>query len=143
MGRVYGHGHGQMVNCIMRLFKSYSYTYLIIIHHVTSSTLSTCTSQDFPHCLLIPSHLQILYWCLPLFRTASIPLHVLFRRSLIRLEMLDFCRIHLLHHLIRLPLLETKAYALVGVVFVIGLIFVVLHLDEVTVDGGGVEGKGD
>lgn len=30
-----------------------------------------------------------------------------------------------------------------AVIFVIGLIFVILDLDEIGVDGGGVEGKGD
>lgn len=49
----------------------------------------------------------------------------------------------MLHDLIRLPLLEAEAEALVRVVLVVGLVFVVLDLDEVAVDGGGVEGEGD
>lgn len=49
----------------------------------------------------------------------------------------------MLSNLIRLPLLEAEAYALVGVVLVVGLVLVVLDAHEVRVDGLGVEGKGD
>ena len=49
----------------------------------------------------------------------------------------------MLHDLIRLPLLEGEAQPFVRVVFVVGLVLVVFDLDEVGVDGGGVEGEGD
>ena len=49
----------------------------------------------------------------------------------------------MLHDLIRLPLLESETQPLVRVVLVVGLVLVVLDLDEVGVDGGGVEGEGD
>lgn len=68
---------------------------------------------------------------------------MLLRRALIRLKLLHLRAIHVLHDLIRLPLLEAEAEALVRVVLVVGLVFVVLDLDEVAVDGGGVEGEGD
>lgn len=62
---------------------------------------------------------------------------------LIRFKLLHLRTIHMLHDLIRLPLLEGEAQPLVGVIFVVGLILVVLDLDEVAVDGGRVEGEGD
>ena len=46
----------------------------------------------------------------------------------------------MLHNLIRLPFLEAETQPLVRVILVIRLIFVVLDLDEVAVDGGCVEG---
>ena len=49
----------------------------------------------------------------------------------------------MLHHLVCLPLLEAETEALMRVVLVVRLIFVVLDLDEVAVDGGWVEGQGD
>ena len=49
----------------------------------------------------------------------------------------------MLHDLIGLPFLETEANPFVRVVLVVGLIFVVFDLDEVRVDGGGIEGERD
>ena len=49
----------------------------------------------------------------------------------------------MLHDGIGLPLLEAEAQPLVGVVLVVGLVLVVLELDEIAVDGGGVKGEGD
>ena len=49
----------------------------------------------------------------------------------------------MLHDRIGLPFLEAETQSLVGVVLVIGLVLVVLELDEVAVDGGRVEGEGD
>ena len=49
----------------------------------------------------------------------------------------------MLHDLIGLPLLEAEAQPLVRIVLVVGLVLVVLDLDEVALDGGGVEGQGD
>ena len=63
-----------------------------------------------------------------------------FTRSLISLELLDFGAIHVLHNLVCLPFLKGETETLVRVVLVVRLIFVVLDLDEVAVDGGWVEG---
>ncbi len=49
----------------------------------------------------------------------------------------------MLGYLICLPLLEAETQALMRIVFVISLILVVLDLNEVGVDGGGVEGERD
>ena len=49
----------------------------------------------------------------------------------------------MLHDCIGLELLEGEAQSLVAVVFVVGLIFVIFDLDEVTVDGVWSEGEGD
>lgn len=68
---------------------------------------------------------------------------MLLRRALICLKLLHLGAVHVLHDLIGLPLLEAEAETLVRVVLVVGLVFVVLDLDEVAVDGGGVEGEGD
>ena len=63
--------------------------------------------------------------------------------ALVGLEFLDFGTIHVLYHLICLPFLEAEAETLVRVVFVVLLVFVVFYLDEVGVDGVGVEREGD
>ena len=64
-------------------------------------------------------------------------------RALISFKRRHLRTIHILHDLIGLPLLEAEAQPLMGVVFVVGLVLVVFHLDEVGVYGGGVEGEGD
>ena len=66
--------------------------------------------------------------------------HMLLPGALILLELLQLGTIHQLGHVIRLPLLELKPEAFVAVVFVVGLVFVVFDLDEVGVNGAGVEG---
>ena len=68
---------------------------------------------------------------------------MLLPRPLVRLKLLHLGAIHVLHDLIRLPLLEAEPQPLVRVVLVVGLVLVVLDLDEVAVDGSGVEGEGD
>ena len=65
---------------------------------------------------------------------------MLFTRSLISLKLLDLGAVHLLHDLISLPFFEAKTETLMRVVLVIRLIFVILDLDKVAVDGGWVEG---
>lgn len=62
---------------------------------------------------------------------------------LIGLKLLHLGTVHVLHDLIGLPLLEAEAQPLVRIVLVVGLVLVVLDLDEVALDGGGVEGQGD
>ncbi len=68
---------------------------------------------------------------------------MLLPRALVGLKLLHLRAIHVLHDLVRLPLLEAEAQAFVAVVLVVGLVFVVLDLDEVGVYGCGVEGEGD
>ena len=65
---------------------------------------------------------------------------MLFARSLISLKLLHLGAVHVLHDLVCLPFLNTETETLVRVVLVIRLIFVVLDLDKVAVDGGWVEG---
>lgn len=49
----------------------------------------------------------------------------------------------MLHNIIGLPLLKTEPETLVGIIFIVGLVLVVLDLDEVGVFGGGIKGEGD
>lgn len=49
----------------------------------------------------------------------------------------------MLHNLICLPLLKGKSQSFVGIIFVVGLIFVVFYADEVGVCTGGLEREGD
>ena len=49
----------------------------------------------------------------------------------------------MLHNLISLPLLKTESQTLMGIVLVVGLVFVVFYTDEVGVCGGGLEREGD
>jgi hypothetical protein len=52
-------------------------------------------------------------------------------------------RIHMLSHLIRLPLLEFESNPLVAVILIICLIFMVLDADEVAMHCLGIERKSD
>lgn len=56
------------------------------------------------------------------------------------LEHLNLLSIHVFHDIVRLPLLEAEANALVRVVLVVSLVFVVLNLDEIGIHGGRVKG---
>jgi len=64
---------------------------------------------------------------------------MLLGRTLVCLKSLDLRAIHKLHDLIRLPFLEAESQTLMRIVLIVGLIFMVLDLDEVTIDGSGVE----
>ena len=64
-------------------------------------------------------------------------------RPLIRFELLHFWTIHMLHDLIRLPLLKAESQPFVGIIFIISLIFVIFYPNEVGVCGGGLEREGD
>ena len=57
--------------------------------------------------------------------------------------MLDLGAVHVLDNIVGLPLLEAEARALVRVVLVVGLVLVVLDLDEVRVDSVRVKGERD
>lgn len=54
--------------------------------------------------------------------------------TLISLESLHLLSIHMLSHLISLPLLEAKPNPLVRVILIIRLVFVILDLDEIRID---------
>lgn len=60
---------------------------------------------------------------------------------LVPLEHCNLLAIHVLSHLVRLPLLEREAQTLVAVILIVRLVLVVFHPDEVAVHGFGVEGK--
>lgn len=62
---------------------------------------------------------------------------------LVCFESSNLLRIHMLCDLICLPLLERKPEPFVAVILVVGLIFVVLDTNEVTVDSLGIQGEGD
>ena len=64
-------------------------------------------------------------------------LHVHLPGLLIRLKDMHLRRIHMLHHGIRLPLLEAEAETLMRIIFVVRLVLVVLHLDEIAIDRVG------
>lgn len=78
----------------------------------------------------------------PLITSTILPRRLL-RSSRIVLEVLDLLTVHILGDIIRLPLLEIEAQALVAVVLVVGLIFMILDLDEVAVDCVWVERERD
>lgn len=65
----------------------------------------------------------------------------LFAGILISFEHLYFKTIHILHDVIRLPLLKRRSEAFVRVVFVVGLVLVVLDANEIAVDSGRVKGQ--
>lgn len=111
-------------------------------HLIDTTTDNALANSSITHRIRKHS-LQILRRRLPIARPGAISLDGLLRGALIRLEEFDLGGIHILHHVIGLPLLEAEAEAFVRVVFVIGLVLMVLDLDEVGVLGGGVEGKGD
>ena len=85
-------------------------------------------------------HLQILSRRIALSGSAAVLPNMLFTRSLISLKLLHLGAVHVLHDLVCLPFLEGETETLVRVVLVVRLIFVILDLDEVAVDGGWVEG---
>lgn len=76
---------------------------------------------------------QLLRRSLTLRSTAPILFNRLLRRALVRLELLDLRTIHMLHHLVRLPLLEAEPQPLVRIILVVRLIFMILDLDEIRV----------
>ena len=88
-------------------------------------------------------HLQILSRRVALSSTTAVLPDMLFSRPLICLKLLHLGAIHVLHNLICLPFLKAETQTLMRIVLVIRLIFVVLDLDEIAVDGGWVERQGD
>lgn len=92
---------------------------------------------------LLRQPLQVLRRRISLSSTTSILPDVLLAGTLVGFESLDLRAVHMLHDLVGLPLLEAEAKTLMRVVLVVRLILVVLDLDEIAVDGSGVEGEGD
>jgi len=87
--------------------------------------------------------LETLLWCLTLLIARSIPPDRLLGSTLVLLKVLDLIAVHVLDNIVGLPLLEAETKALVRVVLVVGLILVVLDLDEVRVNGVWVERERD
>lgn len=92
---------------------------------------------------LLQANLEVLLRRIALLIASAILLHRLLSSALVLLKVLDLLRIHVLHHSVRLPLLEAETQTLVAVVLVVGLILVVLHLDEVRVHRVGVKAERD
>ena len=87
--------------------------------------------------------LQLFHRCISLRPTTTMLPNSLLSRTLIRLELLHLRTIHMLHNLVRLPLLKTESQPFVGIIFIVSLIFVVFYPNEVGVCGGGLEREGD
>jgi hypothetical protein len=119
-----------------------------IVLDAEQSVLRGCAYSFIAHLihlavLLIDANLKVLLRRITLLVASAVLLHRLLRSTLVLLKVLDLLRIHVLHHSIRLPLLEAEAQALVAVVLVVGLILVVLHLDEIRVYSVGIEAERD
>ena len=76
-------------------------------------------------------NLQVLYRRLPLRITRAIKPNVLLLHRFIRLKSLHLLRIHHIDHIIRLPFLKCKHHSTVTIVLIVGLVFTMLHIDEV------------
>ena len=87
--------------------------------------------------------LQVLDRGLTIFASTAIRVDSGFPGTRVLLEELDLFTVHMLRDLISLPFLEAKTDAFMRVVLVVGLILVVLNLDKVRVDGGGIKREGD
>lgn len=83
--------------------------------------------------------MNIFDWRLTVLSAAAISIDSCFRSSLVGLELGNLGAIHMLHHLIRLPLLEAEANALMRIVLVIRLVLVILDANEVGIDGRGIK----
>jgi hypothetical protein len=93
--------------------------------------------------LCTPQGLEVLLRRITLLIASTILLHRLLGSALVLLKVLHLLRIHVLHHSVGLPLLKAEAHSFMAVVLVVGLILVVLHLDEVRVHGVRVEAERD
>lgn len=63
------------------------------------------------------------------------------RRALILLKLLQLGRVHMLHHMVRLPLLEVKPQPLMRVIFIVRLILMILDLHEIAIQRRGVQAQ--
>lgn len=134
-----------IVPFIPRLLEDGIQARLFMLHRNTQIIIKIY--NFFPPFLLthtqLQLQLQLLRRRLPLGRPAPIRLHRLLSCPLVGLEQGHLLAVHVLHDLIRLPLLEGEADAFVRVVLVVGLVLVVLDSDEVGVFRLRVEGEGD
>jgi hypothetical protein len=62
-------------------------------------------------------------------------------RPFILFKLLQLRRIHMLNHIIRLPLLEAKSHALMAIILIIGLVLVVLDLHKLAVLCRGIQAQ--
>ena len=83
--------------------------------------------------------LEALLWCLTVRISRAVLSDWLLSSALVLLKVLDLVAVHVLDNVVGLPLLEAETSTLVRVVLVIGLVLVVLDLDEVRVNGVWVE----
>jgi hypothetical protein len=77
----------------------------------------------------------------PLLLPRPIRPNTLLRRPPIRLKLLQLRRVHMLNHMIRLPLLERKPQPLMAIVLVIRLILVILDLHELVRPRRGIQAQ--
>lgn len=61
--------------------------------------------------------------------------------ALILLEFFELGRVHVLYHVVRLPLLETETHSFMTVIFVVCLVFVILDLHKLAVLGRRIQTK--
>lgn len=73
------------------------------------------------------------YRRLAILSTTAIGVNGCFCSALVGLELSNLWAVHVLHDLIRLPLLETETETLMRVILVVGLILVVFQLNEIGV----------
>ena len=93
--------------------------------------------------VLLDSILEILYRSITVLSPTTVCPDCILASTLVLLKVLHLLRVHVLHNLISLPLLEREAHTLMRVIFVVGLILVILQLNEVGVDSRGIEGQGN
>jgi hypothetical protein len=79
------------------------------------------------------TQLEILIRRMALFRSSLIPAHLLLRRALVPLEVLDLLGIYMLRHSIRLAL-KTESHTVMIEITIIRLIILVRHLHETGFD---------
>jgi len=83
--------------------------------------------------------LEALLWCLTVRISRAVLSDWLLSSALVLLKVLDLVAVHVLDNVVGLPLLEAETSTLVRVVLVVGLVLVVLDLDEVRVNGVWIE----
>ena len=96
----------------------------------------------FYHAIYALMYLQFFDRSISILASTTIFPDVLFSSACINLEDFYLLAVHVLHDFVCLPFLEAKAYALVAVVLIVGLILVVLDADEIRVRRCRLEGEG-
>lgn len=80
---------------------------------------------------------------IPLLLPTPILPHMFLISPLIRLELLQFRRTHMLNHVIRLPLFKAKPHALMTIILVVCLILVIFNLHKLTIFRRGIQTQRD